>query len=156
MVTGVDVEVELVDVDVDDDVVVVSDGGAVVVVLEVVVVEVVAVDGGCVVVVVGSDGGGGSGGRSMSPRSGNPSWEQSMGSPVRPSTKLQYSSWHPVSVALKSTTKHTARNILSPLARRVIAPPLERQALHPEEGRARAQAVDLRSARWRSGATTAR
>lgn len=87
MVTGVDVDVELVD-DVEvvlELVVVVSDGGRVVV-LEVVLV--VVVDVITVVVVVGRDGGGGRGGRSM-PRSGNASWEQSIGSPVRPSTKLQ-------------------------------------------------------------------
>ena len=84
MVTGVDVEVELVDVDVDVlEVVVVSDGTVVVVLDEVVEVDVDVDD------VVGSDGGGGRGGRSMSPRSGKASWEQSRGSPVRPSTKLQ-------------------------------------------------------------------
>lgn len=84
MVTGVDVDVELDDVDVEVDVldvVVVSDGRVVVVLGDVVVVDVDDV--------VGSDGGGGSGGSSMSPRSGKASWEQSMGSPVRPSMKLQ-------------------------------------------------------------------
>jgi hypothetical protein len=89
MVPGTEVELELVDVgvevDVVLDVVVVSD-------VTVVVVLDVVVDGGDVVVVVGSDGGGGKGGRSKPPRSGNPSWEQSRGSPVRPSTKSQYSS----------------------------------------------------------------
>ena len=80
MVTGVDVDVELLVDDVVDvlEVVVVSDGGTLVVVVEVVVVD-----------VVGSEGGGGSGGSSMSPSSGNASCEQSRGSPVRPSTKLQ-------------------------------------------------------------------
>lgn len=86
MMDGIDVEVELVDVEVVLEVVVVSDGR---VVVELgVVVEVVVDPGSVDVVVVGSDGGGGRGGRSM-PRSGNASWEQSMGSPVRPSTKLQ-------------------------------------------------------------------
>ena len=87
MMAGIDVEVELVDVEVVLEVVVVSDG-RVVVVLDVVVEVLVVDDGSVVVVVVGSDGGGGRGGRSMS-RSGNASWEQSMGSPVRPSMKLQ-------------------------------------------------------------------
>jgi hypothetical protein len=41
------------------------------------------------VVVVGRLGGGGSGGNSMSPKSGKASCEQSTGTPVSPSTKLQ-------------------------------------------------------------------
>jgi hypothetical protein len=40
-------------------------------------------------VVVGRDGGGGSDGTGTSGRSGNASCEQSIGSPVSPSTKLQ-------------------------------------------------------------------
>jgi hypothetical protein len=65
-----DEEVEVDDVDVEVDVVD--------------VVEVVVDDE-----VVGSVGGGGSVGNGMSPRSGKPSWLQSTGTPVRPSTKLQ-------------------------------------------------------------------
>jgi hypothetical protein len=49
---------------------------------------VVVVVGGTVVV-VGRDGGGGSDGTGTSGRSGKGSWEQSSGSPVSPSTKLQ-------------------------------------------------------------------
>ena len=65
---------------------------------DVVVATVVDVVVGAVVVVldvdvddevVGRLGGGGSGGNSMSPRSGNASCEQSTGSPVSPSTRLQ-------------------------------------------------------------------
>jgi hypothetical protein len=86
VVTGVDVDVELVDGDdvLEVEVVVVS-GGSDVVVVEVLVVETLVVE----VLVVGSDGGGGRGGSSKSPRSGKASWEQSSGSPVRPSTKAQ-------------------------------------------------------------------
>lgn len=77
----VDVVDVVVDVDVEDVEEVVE-----VDVEEVVDDEVVVLD---VVVVVGRDGGGGRGGNSMSPRSGNSSWEQSTGSAVSPSMKAQ-------------------------------------------------------------------
>jgi hypothetical protein len=81
---------------------------------------------GCVVVVVvvGREGGGGSGKSSMG-RSGNPSCEQSTGTPVSPSTKLQYSSWQAVSVVLDKTTVSNSTAVrglpLGPLS--LIAPP---------------------------------
>jgi hypothetical protein len=52
-------------------------------------VDVVDVDVAVGTVVVGRDGGGGSDGTGTSGRSGNASCEQSIGSPVSPSTKLQ-------------------------------------------------------------------
>jgi hypothetical protein len=81
-IPGIVVEVDEVLVDVED-------------VLDVLVLDVLVLGEGVVelgavlVVVVGRDGGGGRGGNSMSPRSGNCSWEQSTRSPVSPSTKLQ-------------------------------------------------------------------
>jgi hypothetical protein len=90
-----DVVVSIIDVDVVE---------ATVVLVE--TVDVVVLGSASVVVVVGREGGGGSGGRSK-PRSGNSSWEQSTGSPVRPSTNEQYNSWHPVKVVLdRITAKH--------------------------------------------------
>jgi hypothetical protein len=62
---------------------------------------------GATVVVVGKEGGGGRDGSGTSGKSGKSSWEQSIGTPVRPSTKLQYNSWQPVRVKLDSTTAST-------------------------------------------------
>lgn len=122
-VVELDVDVLVLDVLVVDVDVEVESGS----VVDVVVVDVDVVVGSGkvvdVVVVVGRDGGGGSDGTEMSPSSGNCSWEQSIGTPVSPSTKLQYSSWHPVRVMLERASPNRTAVLLRALSPMATALP---------------------------------